>query len=143
MTDLSVREAGPSDAGRVAELRRRARTEAATRRGGPELAQATPDELPSESTVLVAEVDGVALAYAVVRVQGTTAVLHELFTEPRARDVGLGHALLGAAEQRARDRGCTALESVALPGDRDTKNFFESHGLRARLLVVHRELDAR
>jgi hypothetical protein len=30
---------------------------------------------------------------------------------------------------------------VALPGDRDTKNFFESHGLVARAISVSRHLN--
>jgi hypothetical protein len=32
------------------------------------------------------------------------------------------------------------MDSLALPGDRATKNFFESFGLKARAIVVHRSL---
>ena len=39
----------------------------------------------------------------------------------------------GAAAQ-----GCFGVDSLALPGDRHTKNFFESFGLVARAIVVHR-----
>ena len=39
-----------------------------------------------------------------------------------------------------RDRGCVGVDSLALPGDRATKNFFESFGLVARAIVVHRPL---
>ena len=35
-------------------------------------------------------------------------------------------------------RGCFGVDSLALPGDRHTKNFFESFGLVARAIVVHR-----
>ncbi len=37
----------------------------------------------------------------------------------------------------AKAAGCLGVDAVALPGDRNTKNFFESFGLKARLLVVH------
>ena len=39
-----------------------------------------------------------------------------------------------------REKGCLGIDSVALPGDRATKNFFESFGLVARALRVHRPL---
>jgi hypothetical protein len=38
------------------------------------------------------------------------------------------------------ERGCMGVDSLALPGDRHTKNFFESFGLVARAIVVHRPL---
>ena len=41
-----------------------------------------------------------------------------------------------------RSRGCVGIDAVALPGDRHTKNFFETFGLTARAIVVHRNLDA-
>jgi hypothetical protein len=40
-----------------------------------------------------------------------------------------------------RAAGCFGIDSLALPGDRSTKNFFESFGLVARAIVVHRSLD--
>ncbi|NIR35956.1 MAG: hypothetical protein GWN79_05560 [Actinobacteria bacterium] len=40
----------------------------------------------------------------------------------------------------ARTRGCEGIDSLALPGDRHTKNFFETFGLVARALRVHRAL---
>ena len=39
-----------------------------------------------------------------------------------------------------RAQGCFGVDSLALPGDRHTKNFFESFGLVARAIVVHRSL---
>jgi hypothetical protein len=39
-----------------------------------------------------------------------------------------------------RERGCIGVDSLALPGDRATKNFFESFGLVARAIIVHRRL---
>ena len=43
----------------------------------------------------------------------------------------------------AKERGALAIQSVALPGDRATKNFFETHGMVARAIIVHRWLDGR
>jgi hypothetical protein len=37
-------------------------------------------------------------------------------------------------------RGCLGVDSTALPGARETKNFFEESGFTARLLVMHRRL---
>ena len=39
-----------------------------------------------------------------------------------------------------RSQGCIGVDSLALPGNRETKNFFESFGLVARAIVVHRSL---
>ncbi|MFV0315768.1 MAG: GNAT family N-acetyltransferase [Microthrixaceae bacterium] len=69
-----------------------------------------------------------------------TARLRELWVEPGARRIGLGSALLEAAIEVAVDRGCAGIESVALPGDRATKNFFEDHAMVARAIIVHRDL---
>ena len=57
--------------------------------------------------------------------------------EPEAREVGLGEELLDAVIAWSRARGCSTLDAVALPGDRHTKNFFETFGMKARLLTVH------
>ena len=69
------------------------------------------------------------------------AVVEELFVEPEARSVGVGEALIGALLDDAQDRGAAAVQSMALPGDRATKNFFESQGMVARAILVHRWLD--
>ena len=54
-----------------------------------------------------------------------------------------GEAIIGALLDDARDRGAVAVQSTALPGDRATKNFFESQGMVARAIIVHRWLDGR
>lgn len=40
-----------------------------------------------------------------------------------------------------RVHDCIGVDALALPGHRDTKNFFESFGLVARAIVVHRSLE--
>ena len=63
-----------------------------------------------------------------------------VFVHPRARDVGVGEALVGAATAWALASGCVGLDGLALPGDRRTKNLYERSGLTARQITVHREL---
>jgi GNAT superfamily N-acetyltransferase len=63
-----------------------------------------------------------------------------LGVEPAARGVGVGRALLATARAWATGQGASALDSSALPGDRSTKNFFEAHGMVARLIVVRTPL---
>ena len=66
----------------------------------------------------------------------------EVFVEEAARGVGIGSLLLHELLHWATDRGCIGIDARALPGDRDTKNFFESFGLVARAITVHRDLRA-
>jgi len=72
---------------------------------------------------------------------GRRGVLDLCFVESGAREVGLGHLLLDEALGWFRDAGCTGVDGTAYPGDRGAKNFFESAGFKARLLVMHRPLD--
>lgn len=72
---------------------------------------------------------------------GTCAAdVTEIFVEPEARDVGVGTLILAHLVHWATDRGCIGIDARALPGDRNTKNFFESFGLVARAITVHRDL---
>jgi len=66
-----------------------------------------------------------------------TAEIVELWVHPGARGVGVGGALLDASRRTAFEADCTGLDSLALPGDRDTKNFFEDHAMVARAIRVH------
>ena len=98
-----------------------------------------------EQLLLVGTVDGVPLGYGAVRVErlrdgGLLAVMEDIYVDPAARGVAVGEVLMDAALEWARGRGCIGIDSVALPGNRDTKNFFERFGLVARAIVVHRPL---
>lgn len=95
--------------------------------------------------VLVGTVGGTAVGYAVARIDpiadgATLVVIEDLFTEPDARAVGVGEAMLERIVAWGTERGAVGVDAVVLPGARETKNFFESFGLKARALVVHREL---
>lgn len=104
------------------------------------------DELGSPAhRVLVGDLDGVPVAYAVARVDGLAdggrlGVVTDLYVEPDARSVGLGERLMDDLVAWCTAEGCFGVDSLALPGDRATKNFFESFGLVARAIVVHRDL---
>ena len=57
-----------------------------------------------------------------------------------ARDVGVGEELIGEVLRWCEQRDCIGVDALALPGNRATKNFFETFGFTARLLVLHRKL---
>lgn len=126
---------------RGGDLWRRQSARAIPPRAGLEADLAAPG-----TTVVVGTIDDVAVGYGALRVETlsdatTIGVITDLFTLPGAREVGVGEATMNALVDWARRQGCTGVDSVALPGDRHTKNFFESFGLVARAIVVHRRLD--
>jgi GNAT superfamily N-acetyltransferase len=86
-------------------------------------------------------VAGAALCRVVADGAARRGVLDLCFVEEGAREVGLGHLLLEATLDWFRAQGCTGVDGTAHPGDRTAKNFFESAGFKARLLVMHRPLD--
>ena len=57
-----------------------------------------------------------------------------------ARGVGAGAAIMAELAAWAEAKGCIGLDAAALPGDRSTKNFFESHGMSARALTLFKRL---
>lgn len=67
-------------------------------------------------------------------------VVEELFVLPDARSVGVGEAMMTLLLEWCVEQGCDAIESIALPGNRAAKNFFERFGLVARAIVVKRSL---
>jgi GNAT superfamily N-acetyltransferase len=69
-------------------------------------------------------------------------IIEDLYVEPEARGVGVGEAMMGELLDWFRGQGCTGVDAYALPGMRETKNFFETSGFTARLLVVHHRMAA-
>jgi ribosomal protein S18 acetylase RimI-like enzyme len=103
-------------------------------------AMADPDQV-----VVTGLLDDTIVGYAVLRIAqledgGLLAVVDDLYVEPEARGVGLGEAIMDLLVAHATERGCFGIDALALPGNRATKNFFETFGLTARALVVHRPL---
>ena len=150
----STRPAGPEDRSIVAALARDARADARTKRGGVLLVDEGLRQEPLESTLLTGApdelvvlglIDDVPVGYALVQVRGLPSgdrlgVVEELYVDPEARDVSVGEAMMDDLVSFCRDAGCVGIDALALPGDRSTKNFFETFGLVARAIVVHRSL---
>ena len=90
-------------------------------------------------------IDGVTVGLLLLDVlevagRGRVAMVDRVYVLEPARELGCGDALLAAAEAWARASGCVAIEGVALPGDRETKNLYERAGVVARSIIVSKPL---
>jgi len=152
-----VRAAGPGDSRRFAELVGALRSAVASQRGGAQLVAGSVPATPGGSdvehfdailrdqtrVVLVGTIDEIMVGVAVGRVEqmadgSRVGHLDGCYVEPGARGVGVGRLLLDSVVAWCDERGCSGIDGVALPGDRSAKQFFESAGFKARLLVMHR-----
>lgn len=143
----AIRPLLPADATDVVALEVQARDELTAYRGADVLLAeraAVADwaalAIGQGSAVWVATLDDAVVGYLHLTIEGTVATVQQVYVHPGARELGCGDGLLEAAMAHARERGCTALEAVALPGDRGTKNLYERAGVTARLLVMRRLL---
>ena len=91
-------------------------------------------------TTFIGLIDDATIGFAVVAAAGASARIEAIYVEPDAREVGVGEELLNAAIAWSQHQGCSILDAVALPGDRHTKNFFETFGMVARAITVSRSL---
>ena len=87
------------------------------------------------------------VAYGVLEFSNTNddrivASIKEIFVMKDARSVGVGESVINLMTEEARNHGAVGIDSFALPGDRETKNFFETQGMVARLIHVYRSLDS-
>lgn len=97
--------------------------------------------------VLIGELDGTPLGYGAAHTEdlrdgSRLGVISDLFVIAEARGVGLGEHIMTPLVDWCRTQGCRGIDALALPGNRSTKNFFETFGFTARALVVHHVLDA-
>ena len=94
--------------------------------------------------VVLGCIDEAPLGFLLARVDPTLepriAIVEELYVTPEARGVSLGELMMNNTVDWALASDCTGIDGYALPGDRATKNFFETFGLVARGIVVHRAL---
>ena len=153
----SARRATVGDLAAVEAMVRRAVAELRPTRGGDIWAASLPraepyaESLSEELTdplrrVVVGLVDDAVIGYGVVRLQGLSdgrviGVVDDLYTEPEARGIGVGEAMMDLLVAWCREHRCAGIDALALPGNRATKNFFETFGLTARAIVVHRSLE--
>ena len=154
--DISARPATTDDLPALVTLATAAIEELTPHRGGAvwRKQQARPlppgDSLRADldaagTHVIVGTIDETVVGYGVLRVEelqdgSRLGVISDLFTLEGARDVSVGECVMDALIAWADAQGCFGVDSMALPGDRATKNFFESFGLVARAIVVHRAL---
>jgi len=161
MSDAPVevaRAATVDDLVRLVELAGQAVDEQRDARGGPVWSRREARRDPAASLaaalhdpaelVVAGLLDDAIVGYAVMRTErlddgGLLAVVDDLYVEADARGVGLGETMMNLLVDHATERGCFGIDALALPGNRATKNFFETFGLTARAIVVHRTLDDR
>lgn len=152
----AARPATHEDVPRLAELNRLAVKDLAAFRGGgiyaAREARAEPIEDgfaaaidDDDQCVVVGTIDDVPIGYAAAHVEtlrdgSRLGVVSDIFVESEARAIGVGEAMMNALLAWLRERGCSGVDALALPGDRTTKNFFEESGFTARLLVMHHRM---
>ena len=152
----AARPATGEDVPRLAQLVAEAVAEQAEGRGGRIWSARETRALPADASLaaLVADPDALVLAgtiddtvvgYAVavteqLRTGDRLGVVTDVYVEEGARAIGVGEALLDQVVAWCEAAGCIGIDALALPGNRSTKNFFESFGFTARAIVVHRRL---
>ncbi len=154
--DEQTRPATSDDLDEVVRLAREGRTAIADARGGRLWLERQAPREPLDSTyaaaiaspdalLQLALIDDVPLGFLLVELEtidnSCLAVSQELYVTPEARGVSLGEIMMNEALSWASTAGAFGMDGYALPGDRATKNFFETFGLVARGIVVHRSID--
>jgi GNAT superfamily N-acetyltransferase len=151
-----ARPATQDDLARIAELASGAIEELRSTKGGDVWARAEARAVPVEASIAAAIDDGdqrvvagtideVIVGYGIAHIEvlrdgGLLGVVDDLYVEPLARDVSIGEVIMDDLLAWCEERGCFGVDSLALPGNRATKNFFERFGLVARAIVVHKPL---
>ena len=154
----AARPAQSSDVEAITDLARVAVGELGLLRGGPvwQLQDARTEPIhegvaadvalrPEQGITVVGTIDGAIVGYGVSHLEvlsdgSVLAEVSDLYVDPEARGVGLGEAMMDLLVAHATQAGAIGIDALALPGDRATKNFFETFGLKARAIVVHRSL---
>lgn len=151
-----ARAARSNDLDRIVELAAQIATELGPHRGGHLFFQregltGTDPEMVRDallrpgSHLVVGEFSDCVFGYGLAAVESLPSGLklgrvQALVVLEAARGVGIGEAMMNLLMEQCTADGCFAIDSLALPGDRHTKNFFESFGLKARLLTVSKRL---
>lgn len=99
----------------------------------------------AETLVVLGTLDGVPLGFLLARSEPLlpqaegerVGVIRLVFTDPEARAVGVGEAMLQQVLEELRARGHRRFDAHVPPGHRHAKNFFEAAGFAARSIVMH------
>jgi GNAT superfamily N-acetyltransferase len=91
--------------------------------------------------VLVGGIDLVVMGFMLVRITNRLPTVEQVFVTRDVRNLGVGDALVAQALAWAKQNNFVALDALALPGDRETKNLYERSGLVARLITVTKKLN--
>ncbi len=92
-------------------------------------------------------IDGVAFGFIMARSEAVlpqagvdrVGSIRLVFTEPEAREVGVGEVMREVVMSELRARGHRWFDAHVLPGHRQAKNFFEQGGFAARSIVMHHD----
>ena len=111
----------------------------------PEIGNKWSEELNNDTVfVLAGGIDSTVMGYLVARTSekagNQVATIEQVFVTHDARNLGVGDALVSATLTWEREQKLHALDALALPGDRETKNLYERSGLVARLITVTKKL---
>lgn len=98
-----------------------------------------------DRTLYVAQESGAVIGFLEAVVEGLlqqgrghkVGVVRMIYTLDGIRGVGVGDAMLERALSDFRAQGIKLFDARVSPGHRNAKNFFEAHGFKARLIVMH------
>jgi len=148
-----VRPATPDDEALLRRLREQAFADLGPARGGAMYLERHAAELPAlradwsnaARRVWLGGIENIPVGYLLAATVplpsgALVGVIEAIYVDRGARVCGIGEAMMSVALDWFRAQGCVGVEATALPGQRATKNFFEEHGLKARLLTVYRSL---
>ncbi len=132
----AIRVAGVGEAAVVARLLDTFNREYDTPTPGTDVLRRRLEQLLAGDDVraLLVQEPAVGLALVTLRpsvwYEGPVGLLDELYVAPDRRNLGLGSALLKAAEDLVRKRGGEILEINVDSDDVDARRFYERHGYR-------------
>ncbi len=147
--NIFARSATQQDLDVLIVLESEARSSLTDFRGGDRLAIAVPEIGPNWSATLIDEsvyvlvggIDLVVMGFMLVRITNRLPTVEQVFVTRDVRNLGVGDALVAQALTWAKQNNFVALDALALPGDRETKNLYERSGLVARLITVTKKLN--
>jgi N-acetylglutamate synthase-like GNAT family acetyltransferase len=152
MPELLIRSATPDDAGAISRVIIKALQESNAQDYPPEvIASISANFSPERVTKLIAERD-VLIAVVANKIVGTAslqgAVVRTVFVDPNRQGCGIGAALMGEIERRARRRN---LPQLTVPSSITAEGFYAKLGFLAvrdeyhgaeRTIIMQKTLEA-